>query len=226
MEHGIDKIYSVDLDPGNSKYHEIIITSGREIHTYGISKQFILKISAEQYYMSAEEFLRVDDYENATTYLEKAIDSYSELEDTNGISRCRSLEVDIENKIYEKNRADAMGIYSKALTHYYRKDYVHAKEYLQNALDIYMEIDNEEGILKCNSLMEQVNEIIKQKNQTRSTTTSSTTTITEDQRTGNGDYTIWVLIVGGLVVFAFFLIIIKKKISKDDKDGGDFGEGW
>lgn len=121
--------------------------------------QFILKIerreyeikleNAEKYYNEAYWYYTKDDYRNSTLYLEKAKETYTELNNSKGITDCDFLFTEIEKK--EKKKA-ADNFYSLAQRGYKLNEYKDALSSLEQALEIYQELNLSEEIFKCNLL--------------------------------------------------------------------------
>jgi len=170
----INKIFSVDLD--DNGYEDLIIASNRMVYDYEIVGTFIKKQSADKYYVSGKEAYELNRYQDAKSYLERARQLYLESNYLEGVSECDSLLEDIDEKLTGNRGVEADSQYAKALTYYSVRDYESAKEYLQNARDIYSEIGDSDGILRCDSLMATIEEILSKKNATTTTSIVTTTT--------------------------------------------------
>ncbi|OYT39854.1 MAG: hypothetical protein B6U86_04865 [Candidatus Altiarchaeales archaeon ex4484_43] len=170
----INKIFSIDLD--DDGYENLIVASNGVVYNYEIIGTFIEKQSADKYYALGKEAYELDRYQEAKKYLERAKQLYLELNHSDGASECDSLLEDINEKLTGNRRVEADSKYAKALTYYSVRDYESAKKYLQNARDIYTEIGDSDGILRCDSLMSKIEEILLKKSSTTTTSIITTTT--------------------------------------------------
>ncbi len=128
------------------------------------SNELILKINkclrdaGYTYYSQALEFFNAEDYANAKTYAEKAKELYSYIPEPDEIVKCEKLISDANQKIIEDRKNQADGAYKKATDLYFSKppDYINSRTFAQSALSIYWEINDSDGILKSEALLDKI----------------------------------------------------------------------
>ena len=108
---------------------------------------------ADEYYAQAEKYFQENNYEQAKSHVEKAIDIYIEIGDSSSVTwKCYPLKQKIEEQIFKIKLEEADRLYSNAYVQYTKDDYVNATTYLEKALGIYKEINYTKGIEDCDSL--------------------------------------------------------------------------
>lgn len=216
LTRDIDGIQVTDL--GDNEYKDFIIASGNSLFVYEISKDFIKLQRADRYYQEAKRYYDSANYQDAIASLTNARYIYSELGNSEGISICDSLLEKINEGLKENKRGNANSLYRKALSKYYLGEYKEAREYAENALEIYTRIEDEKGISKCNSLLKDIKEILGYE---VTTTTSiileeTTTTITTNGG-GMSPIILILLLIIIIILIAFGLHQIAIKRSKQRK---------
>lgn len=122
-------------------------------------KKYEIKLEeAHKYYSEAYWHYTNDDYKNSTIYLERAKEIYVELNYSKGIDDCDFLFSEIERK--KKKRA-ADNFYSLAYKRYQLHEYKDALASLEQALEIYQELNLSDEISKSNSLKNLTESYIK-----------------------------------------------------------------
>ena len=215
----INKIFSIDLD--DDGYENLIVASNGVIYNYEIIGTFTERQSADKYYALGMEAYELYRYQEAKNYLERARQLYLELNHSDRVSECDSLLEDINEKLTGNRRIEADSQYAKALTYYSVRDYESAKKYLQSAREIYTEIGDSDGILRCDSLMSKIDELLKKSSTTTTSITTTTTTLPRESDIPSllSDLiTIVSLVAIILVIFAIFRRRRRAPISKEEKD--------
>ena len=103
----------------------------------------------------ANSYLKIDDYEKARTYYEKAKKQYEWLAVIDKTGYCREKMEECEKYI------QAMDHYSKADTYLKEKDYENAVDYFWKARDLYAELEDEELVQMCNKYIQATNYYLK-----------------------------------------------------------------
>lgn len=207
----IDKLTLADID--NDNYDEFIINSGSKAYAFNINRTYINKQKADFYYTSAYVYFNSGDYENATIYLENAIILYSGLKDIGDVIKSRLLSLRIGAELKARNitkikLADAY--YRNAENYYNDSDYKNAKKYIERAIGLYLEINNERGISKSNALLLKIDDAMRK---TEITTTTTTLAETPREKPKQDIYGKFVLF-GIPVLLAIILIFIILRIRK------------
>ena len=113
---------------------------------------------AKEYYTEAYYLYTTGSYRNSTVYLEMARDIYVELNHSEGITKCDFLLGEIEAMEREKVADD---FYSMAQERYQLSEYDDALASLEQALEIYEELNLSDKLAKCNSLKNQAENYLK-----------------------------------------------------------------
>jgi len=210
LTRDIDGIQVTDL--GDNEYKDFIIASGNSLFAYEISKDFIKLQRADRYYQEAKRYYDSANYQDAIVSLTNARYIYSELGNSEGISICDSLLEKINEGLKEDKRGNANSLYRKALSKYYLGEYKEAREYAENALEIYTQIEDEKGISKCNSLLKDIEEALGPEVTTTSITLEETTTtiITDEGEMSSIILILLLIIIIILIAFGLHQIAIKR----------------
>ncbi len=228
---GINRIFSTYLD--DNSYEDLIATSNRMVYEYEIIGTFVKKQSADRYYALGKENYELTRYQEAKSYLGRARQLYLEADFSSGVSECDSLLEDITERLNDNRRAEADSQYARALLYYNVRDYESTKKYLNNARDIYAEINDSDGLLRCDYSMAIVEGILLEKNATTTTTTTTLTVTTTTTLPEESDIISLLsnpaILVGFLVIiFLIVAIFVRSKAPKGrkgKKKGKRAGEG-
>jgi|GEM_PF-1284260 len=112
---------------------------------------------ANQYYEMAVEFLNANEFENATIYVKRAKDIYSNINDTFGIQECNSLMSEI---IRKSSLSQADEFYSMAEEYYDLGMYENASTYAEIAREIYDKVNYSSAVKKCEFIIDMSNKHI------------------------------------------------------------------
>jgi len=107
-------------------------------------------LNATDLYEKASRHLELRHYENASQYADRAKKLYLELDDKEMVAECERI-VDTTMKY-----PIAEGLYQKATEFYDDRKYDKAIEYIRKAKGIYLELNDENGIQKCDSLLSEI----------------------------------------------------------------------
>ncbi len=215
----INNILILDVD-GNG-YEDILIASNRVVYDYELVGTFIKKQSADRYYSLGGDAYELNKYNEALSYLERARQLYLESDYNMGVLSCDSMLREIKKKLQGSKKTEADSKYAKALTYYSTSDYTSAKKSLEDAREIYEEINDQDGILRCDKLMDTINKILIKENTTTSTTTTiSLTTTTTLPREFNINSIISnpTAIIGTLGIILTITIILRKHKTSTHKE--------
>lgn len=141
-------LYSeLNNDAGIQKSNELILKINKCLRDAGYA-----------YYSQALEYFKINDYVNAKVYAEKAKEFYSYIPDTDEIAKCDKLIYDANWKIIEDKKRVADDNYKKASDLYFSipPDYINSRILAQNSLLIYQEINDADGILKTEALIDKI----------------------------------------------------------------------
>ncbi|HEX55052.1 MAG TPA: hypothetical protein ENF49_02875 [Candidatus Altiarchaeales archaeon] len=216
--NNVRNINSIDVD--DDGYNEIILSCGNALYLYALPSEFTSRENADRFYELAEDYYNSEDIKNALLYLNKSMQIYMEIEDDEGVKRCKELLDRIQSKIIEEKKEEGDSHYSKALIHYAHGEYESAKMELETAREIYYGIGYSDGVLRCNALMKKINEKLKTTTTTTtiSEVTTSTTTSTTLQSMINSSVIKNVLsIIGGVLIVIIILFITFKSVKRREE---------
>ena len=125
-----------------------------------LSKILTKKNEANGYYSQANTYQKVADYENATVYVEKALEIYQDIHLANEIEACNSLVSKITKGTTTKKLADSL--YVQAEKYYSDSEYGNGKDKAINAKEKYEEINYVPGVEKSKLLISQCEDAIAQ----------------------------------------------------------------
>ena len=126
-----------------------------------LSEKYVKKRQADAYYDKAQEYRSMGDQTLARIYAQKSKDLYTEIKDLEGIPKVELL-INLINedlKVQVKTRAEFN--YGKALELYGLNKFNQSLVYIKTARDLYSEIDDAQGILQCDLLVEQIDNELK-----------------------------------------------------------------
>ncbi len=177
LEHSINNILVDDFE--NDGEPESIIFSLDRVYIFNINWSQVKKEEAEEYYRRADEYLTTGDYENATTYLQKAKRTYVELNDKENILRCSITAAKIAAGIKNEKRTLAENYYRLAEHYYTNTLYENANNYIMNATRLYIELRDGKGVAKCSVLARRITDAIKSITTSICPSMSTTSTLSE-----------------------------------------------
>jgi tetratricopeptide (TPR) repeat protein len=176
----IDKISVANL--GENRYTDFVMSSGKKILAYETNEKFIKAQLAATYYQEARDNYGLGKYSDALINLTNAKDIYSQLSDAEGLSACDQLFLTINSSVKDVRKDTALSLYKKARSEYYLGKYAEAKEFLLKAKDIYSEVGDSEGVIRCEDFLSEMGRSEE--------TLTPTTTIQEAQSTIPEDVTV------------------------------------
>lgn len=112
-----------------------------------------LKETGDELYATAMDYYNKKEYENCITFARRAKEQYSHIPDPVGMNECEKLIQDAEREIEKEKVKRADELYETAMRLYEDENLIEAPIKAKEALDIYTEINNDEGISKCNALL-------------------------------------------------------------------------
>lgn len=217
------KIFPKDLD--GDGILDIIVLSGNSAYVYELSETFVKNQIAESYYDSAKELMDTDAV-TALDYANKARDIYSEIGDRDQLSRVESLITELEDKVKKVTEMEADSEYSRAVS-FYNVNNTKALEHATRARGIYSQIDDMDGIRKCDDLIEKINlqiSTLPETTTTETTTLGTSTTMPHTTTTTEGllpyiDFGGWGLLLAALLfLIPLALIILVKMATRRKRD--------
>jgi len=107
-------------------------------------------INATGLYNKAKQHLELNQHENSSQYAKRAKELYLELIDGDMVAKCDRI-INIAEKY-----PMAEEFYQKAEEFYNEKKYDEAIEYVRKARIVYLELNDKEGIQRCNSLLSEI----------------------------------------------------------------------
>lgn len=145
-------------------YMDVIINSGSKVYLfeYSESREFVARNKARRNYRDAEDYLRDSKFDNASESIDRAIRIYGGLGDTANEKKCKLLKEDIKSKIIEDKWGGAESYYKSAERYLLEREYIGAREELENARKIYVEINDHEGITRCRALSSKIDKMIEE----------------------------------------------------------------
>ncbi|MBN2014369.1 MAG: tetratricopeptide repeat protein [Candidatus Altiarchaeota archaeon] len=169
----IQKLFSTDLD--GDGLDDILFTSDKYVYDYEIFGTFIKKQTADTYFELGKEAYEANRYQEARTNIENARTLYAEANYLQDVLECDSILSEISEKLAGDRGLEADSHYANALTYYSTRDYEAAKRHINLARDIYKEINDLEGMSRCDTLVETINEVMAKKDTTTTVVVTSTT---------------------------------------------------
>ena len=183
----VDRIHVTDM--GGDGISEIAVISNNILYLYKISESFTGKQDADKYYEFAENSFTMGDIDEAKNYLTKAREIYLRINDQEGLSNCNLLMEKIEGIEDADKKADADSHYARALSAFGYGDYETAREELEKAREIYFNIGDSDGILRCNSMISRIDSKLKTTSTTSISTSLTISTIPITTTTAGSDLT-------------------------------------
>lgn len=116
---------------------------------------------AEEYYENAADFLAVNSFDDARYYAETALDIFLGINDKNSAMKCNLLLLDINRKEKELKKSNAFRNYNSALDYLSQNMFDKASLHAYEALRLYTELNDSDGIADCGSLLDGL--ILKEK---------------------------------------------------------------
>lgn len=148
---------AMDLYNEINRGYDVIKCDKLILKIAGIEYNITLE-KAKKYYTEAYYFYTTGSYRNSTVYLERAMDMYRELNHSEGITECDVLFKGIERMEREKV---ADNFYSMAQDSYQFDEYSDALASLEQALEIYEELNLSDKLSMGNSLKNQAENYLK-----------------------------------------------------------------
>ncbi|ODS42477.1 MAG: hypothetical protein MSIBF_03935 [Candidatus Altiarchaeales archaeon IMC4] len=153
---GITGIKASDTDSDGRD--ELVVGTGAGITLFDVNESYIKKSHAAGYLKLAEKYLEEKDYANAKENARNAKDIYTELNDTAGRRSVDYIVSQIDERIKAEKASAASKNHETAQTYYDLGNYETALKYADIAKAIYMEINDSEGITKCDDFIRRVQE--------------------------------------------------------------------
>jgi tetratricopeptide (TPR) repeat protein len=119
------------------------------------NNKMLLKVNESNgYYKKSQEYLKVADYENASLYVMKAKELYTDISRVKDVAKCDVVMADIRNGNLTRGKADAY--YAEAVQKYDIRDFGTARIKADAAKDLYKKINDVEGIAKVDALIKKI----------------------------------------------------------------------
>lgn len=147
---GITGIKALDVD--SDGLDELVVSTENAIILLATEKTKIKKKQAINYLQIAEKYLGEKDYINAKASVFKAKDIYTKINDSAGQNAANSIISRIEMAAADEKRAEADKNYGLAELYYTGENYENAKIYAGLARSEYEEINDTQGVAKCDKL--------------------------------------------------------------------------
>lgn len=177
---GMNKILVGDFDNDNNT--EVILSKGDTLYYYEILSELSKENLANKLCANARELIDLN-YTLARKYADEAVKIYREINESRKAEECYTLILEIDKRIIEKKKVEADTFYAKAISFFAFEDYKKAEEFANNALEIYKEINDANGIKNSNNLISRIREFYAPTTSTSITSTLEETKITEIQTT-------------------------------------------
>jgi len=111
---------------------------------------------ANDYFAKSRKFFDKADYERAELYAKMALDIYVNVGNADNAIKCDEFLQEIRERINEIKRDAAYQYYSTAIEFLEAGLFENATESATRARTIYLEINDDEGISQCNSLIQEI----------------------------------------------------------------------
>ncbi len=152
-----ERIYSMFVaDIDNDGYEEIITASPNNLTVFKLNENYLTKQQADRYYNKSLAYFESADYGIAIIYAQKARDLYTRIEDGTGVSKAKKIIDDVERQLRLDRKLSADEKYTAALNFYSKSEYDTAEVYVNSAKSIYKEINDDEGVGKCDKLLARI----------------------------------------------------------------------
>jgi tetratricopeptide (TPR) repeat protein len=106
------------------------------------------------YYQKGQGFMKVADYENATLYILKAREIYSNISRVKDVANCDARLAEITSGNSTKGKADAY--FAEARQYFESRDYGTAQQKAEAAKELYRKINDAEGVAKAEALIKSI----------------------------------------------------------------------
>ncbi|MEM2918249.1 MAG: tetratricopeptide repeat protein [Candidatus Altiarchaeota archaeon] len=222
---GMDKMLVSDFDKDNNT--EVVLSKGEALYYYKILSEFSKESLADKLCENAKNSMDLN-YTLARELAETAIKTYREINKSGKAEECYILMLEIEKRIFEKKKVEADTFYAKAVSFFAFEDYKKAEEFADNALEIYKEIADVNGIKNSNALLSKIREFYAPPT-TIVTTTTFEETKTEIQTTilltttttlpkQNQEVPTNTILLIALTILVILIIIWKKRERSEEKE--------
>ncbi len=199
------RVFSLD-----SYSQKILLNSEGVTYSFQINENFWEEKRGDEFYQKALHYFNSSDYDNAKSYLNRAMENYQEAETLLGILKCRELSKKIESKEHGEKIKIAEDYYEKGVRFYNQSLYENATHYLNLAKKLFLEIKDVEGILTCQALLLKIKEMKTSTTLTSTTSIITTTTLEEKPQPDNSGKLILGFLILLLMVVLFIFILRKK----------------
>ncbi len=146
----------------------IAVTESGKLMAYSIDEGYNMRRRAEAAYNFGQQAYLMSDYDAAEKYFEQAKNIYTLLQDERGMINSQSFLSKISQAKTDVRREDADIYLSRARDSFFEGELTNSKIMAGRALTIYTEFSDQDGILKCELLLI---EIEKQEGLYKSSTT-------------------------------------------------------
>ncbi|ODS42284.1 MAG: hypothetical protein MSIBF_02835 [Candidatus Altiarchaeales archaeon IMC4] len=148
-----------DLD-GNG-YAELILGSTKGVNILEMSQVHVGGLRAEEYYQKAERSYELNRFDDSIQWLGKAKQVFVEINDKNGVEKCEALELKINDARLSARLSEADSKYNDASVFLSTGDYNKSRAFVDQARRIYLELNNTQGVAKCDAKTIEINDMEK-----------------------------------------------------------------
>ncbi len=145
----------------------LIVSSEKGLSIYEKNKETPAESDARESYLLAVGLLEIGRYDEAAKSAQEALGIYSKLADTANINACQALIEKIRTERNKSMSAAAEKDYQEAGNSFSAGEYEKAKQYLDEAAKIYIELNDTQGIAKCSNLSEEISRSVAEENRSR-----------------------------------------------------------
>lgn len=144
-----------DIDDNGLR--DIIISTDRGLMALELTEFYVKTHRAETFYRQAEKLFTQGELTDSRIKVERAKSLFEQAGDRDNVPKCENLIGKLDNEIRVNKKREADVNYDKALSYYALNRFNESILYLNRARVIYVEIMNEPGVKKVDSMISQIN---------------------------------------------------------------------
>lgn len=142
---------------------KLLVGCREKLYAFKVNPEYIKSQEAEEYSSMAYKYYIRNDCENAKPLAEKAKELFTELNDIDGILKSNYIILQCRPNVTKLDKRQiADEYYLKAQEYLVEGDYGNATLYAERAIDIYSEVGDNRGIIKCDMLILKIEKELKE----------------------------------------------------------------
>ena len=196
----LDVYFLANVYASNINNHKTELGDENLLDTSLIDENITITEMFIAFYMlieKAESFSEASDFEDALATYKEALLVAAALSYTDGIEFSLSGVDEMQTRIEEVKRTEAMNLFAQGDRFYFDEQYTQAIKYFYRALEIYLELDDQQNIIMINARIDYAKRMLREKESqeppsedTQDSTQDDTQddTVTQDERATNYEH--------------------------------------